>query len=282
LIWLLPSAGCSIAIAVILKINEQKKGNRILIAGANYILASVLALVLLKGEIVLAGRTTMVLGTLGGVDFVLGFLLLMTGLSRGPMAVPVTVMRISVAVPIVVSIFLWGETPAFAQWIGIWLGLTAIVIFGAGLSGFNSGSGREGRYWLLIVSLFLVMGAGDVILKACRELSPRTERILFAWILFTVSAILCWILVWVRKVKIKRDTFLLGLLLGVPNLFSTIFTLKALESVPASVVFPFINLAVILGSTMLGYLVWKEHLSRMGMVGLALAAVSVVLLPMGK
>ncbi len=281
MIWLLPSAGCSIAIAVILKVNEQRKGNRLLIAGANYILASLLALVLLKGQVTLPDRATLALGTVGGIDFVLGFLLLMTGMSRGPLAVPVTVMRISVAVPIVVSIFLWGETPGSAQWMGIGLGLAAIVIFGAGVSGSSSGNDTGGRYWLLIVSLFLVMGGGDVILKACRELSPRTERLLFAWILFSVAAVFTWLLVWIRGVRISRSTLLLGFLLGVPNLFSTIFTLKALESVPASVVFPFINLTVILGSTLLGYLVWKEHLSRLGIIGMALAAVAVILLPMG-
>ena len=43
MIWLLPAALCSITIAGILKVNEGRKGDRLLLAGANYIVASALS-----------------------------------------------------------------------------------------------------------------------------------------------------------------------------------------------------------------------------------------------
>ena len=96
MIWLLPAAGCSILVALILKINEVRGGSRILLVGSNYIVASLLSLILLGGRISRPDAITLTIGSVMGIDFVLGFLLLMAGIARGPLAIPVTVMRLSV------------------------------------------------------------------------------------------------------------------------------------------------------------------------------------------
>lgn len=279
MIWLLPAAGCSIGIALILKANEVRRGNRVLLAASNYIVASLLSLALLGSRVSRPDTVTLTLGAVTGVNYVLGFLLLMAGIRRGPLAVPVTVMRLSVAVPIAASIAIWGEHPGAVQWTGIALGMLAIVLFGWGLSRPGSTIRRGGAYWLFILSLFLVMGVGDLLLKSFRELSPDVERLVFTWILFTVAAVFTWTLVWLRRIPFARGTFLLGLVLGVPNLFSTIFMLTALQSVPASIAFPFVNLTVILGSTLCGLLIWKERIRGLALAGLVVAAVALLLLP---
>jgi drug/metabolite transporter (DMT)-like permease len=158
--------------------------------------------------------------------------------------------------------------------------LAAIILFGFGIgNGVRSGKSGGGFYFI-IIAMFLVMGLGDVLLKAFREISPDSERLAFTWILFTVAALLTWLVALAGRVRIERSTLLLGLLLGVPNLFSTVFTLLALRSVPASVAFPFINLTVIFGSTLLGYIFWGERLGRTATIGLAAAAAALILLPL--
>lgn len=279
MIWLLPAAGCSIVIALILKANEVRGGSRVLLAGSNYIVASVLSLLLLGARVPRPDSVTFTLGAATGVIYVFGFLLLMAGIRRGPLAVPVTVMRLSVVVPIAASLAIWGEHPGAVQWTGIALGMVAIVLFGWGLSRPGAAAHRGRGYWLFILSLFLVMGVGDLLLKSFRELSPDTDRLLFTWILFTVAAVFTWTLVWLRRIPIARGTFLLGLVLGVPNLFSTIFMLMALQNVPASIAFPFVNLTVILGSTLCGLLFWKERIRGLALAGLVVAAIALVLLP---
>jgi drug/metabolite transporter (DMT)-like permease len=281
LIWLLPAALCSISIALILKYGETKGCDRLLLVGANYITASLLSLLFAAPRLAVPGAATLTLGAAAGVDYVLGFLLLMAGIARGPLAVPVTVMRLSVAVPIVVSIAVWAERPGGLQWAGLALGAVAILLFGYSLSGGRGRRSEGGGYWMLIVALFLVMGAGDVLLKAFRELSFDTDRMTFTWILFTVAAVFTWILVWSRRTAFEGRSFLLGLLLGVPNLFSTVFTLLALKHVPASIAFPFINLTVIAGSALFGFFIWRERLYRLSLAGLVLAAIALVLLPLG-
>ena len=280
MIWLLPAALCSISIAAILKINERRRGDRLLLAGANYLLASVLSFLILRGGIDIPSTGTMMLGAVTGIIYVLGFLLLMAGIARGPLAVPVTVMRLSVAVPVVVGIFFWNEVPGPYQWIGLVAGASAIVLFGLGIKAQGGDRHTGAGFWLLMLTMFAVMGTGDVLLKTFGEISPDSERLVFTFLLFTSATLFTWLVVLFRRVPFDRSTFLLGLLLGVPNLFSTVFTLLALRGVPASIAFPFINLTVIFGSTILAMVAWKEKLSPVATAGLVVAALALILLPM--
>ncbi|MDD3643643.1 MAG: EamA family transporter, partial [Candidatus Krumholzibacteria bacterium] len=239
--------------------------------------AAGLSLLLLRGAAGGISVRTVALGAVTGADYVLGFLILMAGIARGPLAVPVTVMRLSVAVPVAASIFLWSESPRPAQWAGLAAGIAAIVLFGLGIGRGRGRSAGAGFLWLM-AAMFMVMGLGDVLLKAFRETAPDSQRLLFTFILFGSAALFTWLLILAGRRRISRPTVLLGLLLGLPNLLSTVFTLLALRSVPASIAFPFINLAVIFGSTILGRAVWRERLGRTAAAGLAAAALALVLL----
>ena len=280
MIWLLPAAACSILIAAILKINEGRGGDRLLLTGANYIVASLLGLLLLGGRPGTPSAAALGLGAVTGIDYVLAILVLMTGISRGPLAVPVTVMRLSVAVPVLASIFLWSEKPSAAQWGGIVLGIAAITLFGMGISSRNRGAGAKKGFWPLMLAIFVLTGLASILLKTFSDISSGLESLQFTWILFTFAGIFTWVIIWSMKIPFNRKTFLFGMLLGVPNLFSTVFTLRALEGVPASIVFPFINVTVIFGATVLGFFVWKESLGGRAIAGLVLAAAALVLLPL--
>ncbi len=281
MIWLLPAAACSITIAVILKINEGRCGSRLVMMGANYIVASLLAFALIGGDMGGTDGTTVMFGAATGAVYVLSFLVFMAGIGKGPLAVPVTVMRLSVVVPVVTAIFAWNESPGLARWLGIVLGLGAILFFGAGVAGGRAEAAARGTsraFWLLMAGLFLSMGLASVLLKTFGVVSPGAPRMPFTWLLFTFAGVFTWIVILARRLPLDRRTFALGLALGVPNLFSTVFTLRALQSVPASVVFPFINVTVIFGATLLGLVVWRERLGRLSITGLVLAAVALLLL----
>ncbi len=278
MIWLLPAAASSIAIAIILKVNESWKGDRLLLAGANYLVASLLALAFqgfTGGRPVLS---TVWLGGVTGIDYVLAILVLMAGISKGPLAVPVTVMRLSVALPVLFAIFFWGEKPHAFQSAGMVLGGVSFILFGIGISGKGGSRDADRGFWPLMMTLFLVTGIASVLLKSFSETLRDVDRMAFTWILFTTAALFTWILIAFRRTSFDRRTFFLGLLLGVPNLFSTVCTLIALRTVPASIAFPFINVAVISGSAFAAFCIWKEKLTGMSLLGLAAAAAALVLL----
>jgi hypothetical protein len=54
------------------------------------------------------------------------------------------------------------------------------------------------------------------------------------------------------------------------------------EALPAPFVFPANSIAIVLGGAALGVLVWGERLSRANRLGLAAAAVALLLLGVGR
>ena len=70
-----------------------------------------------------------------------------------------------------------------------------------------------------------------------------------------------------------------GIALGVPNYFSIFFLLKALEnnSLNSASIFTINNVAIVMFSTILGILLFKEQLSFKNWGGIALAIVSILL-----
>lgn len=278
MIYLLPAALCSIAIALVLKVNERLGGNRIAIAGVNYAVASVASLAILRGNPGSPDFAAFALGTVAGAVWVAGFLVFMAGIAAGPLAITVTATRLAVVIPVAFSIVLWRENPGPMQWTGIALGLAAIAILGSTISSDSKASlARKGYRWL-IIALFTVMGVGDLLLKIFRESGSDIAPLAFSFILFAVAACLTWGIIAFGRINLDPTTVGLGILLGLPNLGSTVFTLRALETVNASVAFPFINLTVIAGTTLLGFSIWREKLAASSILGLILAATSIVLL----
>jgi drug/metabolite transporter (DMT)-like permease len=69
-----------------------------------------------------------------------------------------------------------------------------------------------------------------------------------------------------------------GVLLGVVNYGSLEFILRAIEQLDGTFVFPANNIAIVLLGALLGVYVWGERLSRLNRVGLACAALALLLL----
>ena len=84
----------------------------------------------------------------------------------------------------------------------------------------------------------------------------------------------------IKKVAFRPKDILAGILLGIPNYFSIYFQLKALSAFDnnGAIVYPSLNIGIIIGSTLAAVLIFKERLSRVNQVGVALAVVVIFLL----
>jgi len=70
-----------------------------------------------------------------------------------------------------------------------------------------------------------------------------------------------------------------GLLLGVPNYFSMYFLVKTLNAFQqASLVFPINNIGIVLMSSLMAFVFFKEKFNKQKMIGLALASLAIVLM----
>ena len=69
-----------------------------------------------------------------------------------------------------------------------------------------------------------------------------------------------------------------GIILGIPNYFSIYFLLKSLQSYDTSLVFPVLNISVVLCSALVGCKIYNEDLSKTKILGLILACISILIL----
>ena len=87
----------------------------------------------------------------------------------------------------------------------------------------------------------------------------------------------------IAKEKIVFKNVLAGIILGVPNYFSIIFLIKALQNknIESSTLFTVNNVGVVVVSTFVGLWLFKEQFSAKNKVGIALALLGIVLVAFG-
>jgi len=106
---------------------------------------------------------------------------------------------------------------------------------------------------------------------------------LFSAIVFYAAAIIGVIFILLKSIKnplkINFKNILGGIVLGVPNYFSIYYLLRALQNntINSASLFTINNVAVVLFSTLLGILLFKEKVSLKNWGGIALAVVSILL-----
>ena len=84
-----------------------------------------------------------------------------------------------------------------------------------------------------------------------------------------------------RDFKITGKTILGGIALGIPNFYSIVFLLKALQPEhigDSSTVFPINNVAIVMLTTIFGIVFFKEKLILKNWIGIGIAIISIVMI----
>ncbi len=297
MLFLALAVACSLTIAVLFNVAERRDLDRTALLTVNYAAAAVLAAVLqgvAPAEAVTPGLVG--LGVFQGILFIVGFWLFSLAIRTAGMGLAAGVMRLSVVVPFLASWLVWNEpTPSVLQVVGLACAGAAFFLVArpaaeapGKLGPPESGapppdpSGSRGAAALLVL-LFLSGGLVDVNMKVFREsfagVVPISTFLLFVFgVAFLVGAAA---IVWTgaRTGRWPRgEVVLWGLVLGLVNYGSAEFLLRALDTLDGTVAFPANSVAIVFGAAVIGWLVWRERLSRANLAGLGLAAVALVLL----
>lgn len=270
---------CSVAIAAILRFSEGRDGDRYVVAGANYVVAGILSMMLMPPAASAAGSGQIAFGVFVGLGFVGGFVSLMAAMNRIGMAVPATTARISTLIPVLGSVILYRETPSALQIAGIVTGLAAFVVLGMAQRRQHRDDGVGSLALWLLAAVFVIAGTIDFALKIAHE--SGASRGPFLLIVFGTACAVCWIIVLIGRRRVTGRDLLVGAVLGIPNFGASYFLLQALGELEGVVVFPTANAAIVLGVTAVAILGWRERPSPTTVAGLALAAAAVVLLGLG-
>ena len=256
----------SLSIALLLKVFEQKEQNRTVIIAANYITAGTLGFLLSSKP--QAEGLVISFGIVVGLFFFVGFLLLSIAIKTKGVASSVTIGRLSLAIPVALSIGLWGEKPLLIDIISLLLIFFIII----------SWEGKIGKVSPILAAIFLAFGLLDSAMKFFKMNFPTMDDSFFLVIVFYSAMVWSWAYTLISRQEIKGGDIAWGLILGVPNFFSSYFLLKALVLIPAYVTFPFINIGIIITSALAGHFLFKEELNRKKILLILLGIIAVFFL----
>ena len=273
---LLLAIASSALVSITMRFSEGKIKNNIAMLAVNYLMCSFLAWGYTGfgsfRPLELGRQTTVILGSINGVLYLAGFLLLQRNIRVNGVVLSATFIKLGLLVSMAVSVIFFGERPEIWQWAGFALAVAAIV-----LMNYRPGEGKAGNMAGLIL-LLLAGGGGDAMSKIFEELGNPAFSGHFLLTTFLMALGLCLMLFGLRKEAAGIREVLFGLLIGIPNFFSAKFLLGALKDIAAVVVYPVYSVATILAVTVTGVLVFREKLEKRQWIALAMILVALALL----
>ena len=272
--------------AMSLRMARGRQYHYLTVGTINYAIASVFAV----GWVVLNGipaldLTVIILGAINGLQYQISLVVLFTVVELVGIGITFGIIRLSVALPTLASIFLWGEQPAALQVVGLALAFVALPLLGADAhQATRSSRGHSFRTWGVLLAALLLSGAGLTAAKAFSVWSTPDYQPLYTASVF-VAATLGSAFVWPLRKRFRlpdwrtaslRHNVGLGVMMGATNLFQIAMLLRALEVLPGTIVFP-LSATVGLATTLLGGMVlFGERFGRLTATGIVLALFSIV------
>lgn len=279
MIWLVLSIFSSAAVAVLLKYASVHGVPQFPLFAVNYATALALGLVLAEQGSAAAEPTAgIVLAVATGVLYVLGFLVFKRTITEAGTGIATSVSRLSVTLPVLISVIAFGELVGGWQTAGIVLAIAVLPLSGKVWPPRREELHAGGLFWTLAV--FVIFGLNDIVLKVRAELLPGSDPGFFFALLFGTAGVISVALALVRRQRFRLRT-LLGLPLGAVNYGTAHFLANALETVPGAQAFTLNSVGVMLIAVLAGRLLFAERLARHNYLFLAgsLAAIVLVRLP---
>ena len=239
----------------------------------------------------LVGEPWFGLSLITGFWFIFTYLLMTASTQRSGVTVTSLSSKLSVVLPTLAGVVLFGERLNFVATMGIVLALVALVlVVGRKNKDANQGDAKHcvsttGKGWLvgmLPVFIFFGTGTGDILMKLTEQRNQAADMsfmIAFIYFIALLFGILIVAYDLIRgKSKWQWKSAIGGIGLGVINFFSTYSVYHAMRCFDNVVLFPIYNIGVVSLTALVGWLLFKEKLTWKNYLGLAFAIIAVILI----
>ena len=276
MLYLILAVLSSALVSVVMRLSERYSRNGMTMLAANYVMCTGAAAILAGGVIPTGegAALTMGLGSLCGVLYLLGFVLLQWNIRRGGVVLPATFQKLGVIVPTLAAITIFGETPRWTQLLGVAVAVFAIVFM---QSGAKADKGEK-AFLPGLLALLLCGGCSDVMSKVFQTWGNADHGNYFLVFTFLTALVLCIILCVVKRQSVTVPDVVCGLCLGIPNYMCARFLLWALNDVPAVVVYPTFSVGTIIAVTIVGVLAFREKVEKRKLIAIGFILGALVLL----
>jgi drug/metabolite transporter (DMT)-like permease len=200
--------------------------------------------------------------------------------------------KLSLVIPFVFSVILYHEKISFLKILGILIALLAVVLtcWPANSAKTKTQESKLNPILLLLVPtiLFLSSGLLDTLIKYVQQnfLDENSNNaylstaFLFAGCFGTIALIYLLI---TKKQKFNYQSVLAGIGIGIPNYFSIWCLVKVLKANDgnSSAIIPINNMGIVLFSTLMAWILFKEKITALNILGIILSVGAIALISFG-
>jgi len=282
MMYLVFSVACSVTVAVLLKIARRHDIDVRQAIAVNYVVASILCLVLLQPSLsvlqnsVASWQILVALGVLLPTVFLaMAASVRYAGIVRSDAA-----QRLSLFIPLLAAFLLFNESLSTQKLAGIIVAFAALsCLIGRSQGSAVSSAGTAARYaWLWPLAVWLGYGVIDVLFKQM----ARTDTAFAGGLLaaFILAGVVIFSYLFAVRARWHWRHAIAGLLLGLANFGNILFYIRAHQHFPndPALVFSAMNIGVISAGTLVGAAAFGERLSVRNWAGLALAVTAIVIM----
>ncbi len=234
----------------------------------NYFFASAISYLSVQKSVEKIGMFELFFGILTGLFFLLNFFLYQRNIHKNGLSISVGVMRMAVLIPTMLSVLVFKDSFYISTMMGL---IVILLTFGLMIEKNNW------RNSLLLLLLFVVAGTTDSTLKIFNELGGADSSF-FIFVLFSSAFLWNLILIMVLKEKISIRFFLIGMLIGIPNMYSTRFFLAGLQSINATIAYPLTASGIVIFSLLSDHFFWKRKFSFKQKIAFVMLIAGIVLI----
>ena len=226
-----------------------------------------------------------------GLLFISIFTVIGITAQKNGVAVASVANKLSLIIPVMLSVYLYHETVAGWKLVGVLLALVAVVLtcYPPSQKGEKSASAGNPMVYLLPFILFIGSGLLDALINHLQQNYVNEENKNAYLVTGFFSAATIGSLLLSYQFISKQMTFawknlLAGVLIGVPNYFSIWCLVRFLKNSPwqSSASIPVNNMGIVLFSAVVAWLLFKERLSLINWLGILLSLIAIYFIAFGN
>ncbi|HEY9281072.1 MAG TPA: EamA/RhaT family transporter [Eoetvoesiella sp.] len=276
---LIISVMCSVAVSILLKVARRQEIHIGQAIAVNYVVAAGLCLVLLQphpGTLLSPATPWWILIALG-VLLPTVFLAMAGAVRHAGIVLSDAAQRLSLFIPLIAAFAIFGEAYSASKLGGIALALIALLCL-LSRPRAQRGTGETAICALLLLCVWVGYGTIDVLFKQLAKSGAAFSSSLFT--AFVLAGIVIFLYLFLQRTKWTRRNLLAGILLGLLNFSNIYFYIRAHQVFPGNptLVFSTMNIGVISLGAIVGAGFFKEKLSWLNGLGIALAISAIVVL----
>lgn len=247
MLYLFLSVFCSVLIANFLMLLGRRGSFSMLpVFLGNYFVAAIFSAVAIRPGT--SSLFDLIFGLITGAFFLVNFWVYQKCIVANGLSLSVGAMRIAMILPILISLIFFRESLNFWNIPGIILGIVAFSLR-------TDPKALKNLLW--IIALFIISGFSDASMKIFKELGSQNEAF-FVFLIFGSAFIYTLFSILAGRIRFSPMLVLYGFILGLPNRYSTVFFLKALDTIPAAIAYPVVAVSIVLFSILSDIIFWKH------------------------